>query len=112
MEHRWGYRFTTAVEVRIAGCPSWLSRGMLRDASISGGYIETGLSLPLWTSVQIEIVSEAGAAPEKLAACVARQDERGIGLEWLDLAPEIILRLLPPRLTRWREMASSLARSA
>jgi hypothetical protein len=47
VEHRWGERVTAAIEVRLTAGSFCLSRGVLRDVSVSGGYVETRLRVPL-----------------------------------------------------------------
>ena len=112
MEHRWGERVNAAIEVRLIAGSSYVGRGVLRDVSISGGYIETGLRLPLWLCLQVEIVPHPRSPRQRIAACLARQDERGIGVEWQELAPGAIVPILPSRVTPWPDTERWLARSA
>jgi hypothetical protein len=112
MEHRWGERISAAVEVRLIAESSRLNSGVLRDVSISGGFIETEWAVPLWARLHIEIVWLPGSVRERIAACVARVDERGIGVEWQELAPGAVVQMMASRLRPWQAPELQFARSA
>src|SRR5690348_389123 len=96
MEHRWGRRVPTGIVVRLDGRPGILAEGRLRDASLSGGYVEGVPSVPLLTCIQVEL--EGGQRnrrePDRVRAHVVRSDSSGVGLEWAEFAPGAIRRLL------------------
>ena len=68
----------------------------LVNVSISGAYLETALKLPVNATIILEPISSAGVALDgvKLAARVARVDQRGLGIEWRVLATPQTLALL------------------
>jgi hypothetical protein len=85
MEHRWGTRIPVNVPVRISSA-ALAGSGTLRDLSVSGAYIET--SLPLSASAWVRIqVRRRRQATLQLSGFIIRHDGRGIGIEWLDIAP-------------------------
>jgi len=97
MEHRWGRRVPTDIVVRLDGRSSFLAEGRLRDASLSGGYVEGVPSVPLLTCIQVEL--EWGQRrnrrePHRVRAHVVRSDSSGLGLEWAEFAPDAIRKLL------------------
>ncbi len=106
VEHRWGERSVINVPVRLDARPHALAFGRLRDASVSGAYIETAFELPLWTRISVELDWGRFQRDEtrRVAAYVARRDAGGIGLEWCELAPRPIVSLI-------RRRAALLARS-
>ena len=69
---------------------------MIRNASISGGLIETALELPLHTNLVVTLSIPGGEAPatHALAACVVRVDIEGVGVEWRDIAGTDVVELL------------------
>ena len=95
MEHRWGQRVALGVPVHVDG-PVASGPGKLRDASISGGFIETALALPQFTNVGIVVLTGSGAAQRAVAlpACVTRVARDGVGVEWRDMACPALLMLL------------------
>ena len=92
MEHRWGKR----VPLNISAClrcelfttPS----GIMRDASVSGAFIETSVLPPLYSRVHVKF-SIAGERYD-LLAYVTRYGRDGVGVEWAELAPPAICRQL------------------
>jgi hypothetical protein len=85
MEHRWGTRIPVNVPVRISSA-ALSGSGTLRDLSVSGAYIETVIALPESAWVQVRVAR--GVEPAmRLSGLVIRHDGRGVGIEWLDLAP-------------------------
>ncbi|HTP40605.1 MAG TPA: PilZ domain-containing protein [Steroidobacteraceae bacterium] len=88
MEHRWGNRIAVDLPVRISGA-GFTGTGILRNLSVSGGFIETSLPLPSlgMVCVQIPRGRNAGLPAAGTWGFVARQDQWGIGVEWCDLAP-------------------------
>jgi hypothetical protein len=87
MEHRWGDRIIVDLPVSISGA-SVAGRGVLRNVSSTGGYVETALPLAALTMVRVQIPrgnSEWAAAD--VWGLVVRQDRGGVGIEWCDAAP-------------------------
>lgn len=95
MEHRWGERVPLGIRVRVSGNSACIGTGLLRDASVSGAFVQTELRLPQHAQLVLEIASGDGAATvEEVPASVVRHDPCGIGMEWREFAPRAILLLL------------------
>jgi len=95
MEHRWGQRVALGLPVHLAANGD-SGAGKLRDASISGGFIETAVALPLYTNLGVVVLLGTGAAQRavELPACVTRVARDGVGVEWRDMACPTLLALL------------------
>jgi len=89
MEHRWGQRITFEVPVKLAAGGRTLARGILRNASISGGLIETALDLPVFSNLVVSI-----PAVGDLAASIVRCAPGRFAVEWRDMACPSIVALL------------------
>jgi hypothetical protein len=95
MEHRWGHRVPIDV-------PAWLvtsssaGAGTLRDASISGGFIETSNSMPVGANLGVVVLVGSGieCRAVELPACVMRVAPDGFAVEWRDMACPPVLALL------------------
>ena len=96
MEHRWGQRVTVEIPVRLDVAGRTLGRGTLRNASISGAFIETPLDLPVYTNliVAMPTMSELVPGSHELAASVIRRVPAGLGIEWRDMACPALVQLL------------------
>ena len=96
MEHRWGQRVALDMPVHITLPTGDSAVGVLRDASISGGYIETPLRLPVCTRLGVVLLVGTGAARRAvdLPACVTRNARDGLAIEWRDMACAPVLALL------------------
>lgn len=95
MEHRWGQRVALGLPVHVeAGRTTAL--GILRDASISGGYIESILEPALFTSLSMIVLVGTGEARRavELPCNVTRRGRDGFGVEWRDMACAPLLALL------------------
>lgn len=92
MEQRYGQRVPLGLNVRILSTSGIESKGVLRDASISGGFIECEHAPAELANVKIAVANPAQAGRELvLPGCVVRIDETGFGVEWHDMAcPQII----------------------
>lgn len=93
MEHRWGIRHLLDVSVRLEGLPSF---ARLRNASSSGAYLETRAAPALDSRVLLELRCGLGrdGGRCRVAAYIVRRDERGIGVEWCEFAPQPVLALI------------------
>jgi hypothetical protein len=87
MEHRWGERLSLWADVRVHYCGE-SADGRVRDASLSGAYVETPLRLPSYCRIELEFHGVA------IPACVVRQNATGVGVEWCEFAPSAIIRTL------------------
>lgn len=93
MEHRWGIRHLLDVYVRLEGLPGF---ARLRNVSSSGAYLETRAAPALDSHVLLELRCGLGkdGGRCRVGAYVVRRDERGIGVEWCEFAPQPILALI------------------
>ncbi len=95
LEHRWGHRVGLELVAQITAsgdaCP-----GKLRDASISGGFVETTMALAQFTNLVVVVLAGTGAEQRtvELPACVTRVTRDGVGIEWRDMACPTLLALL------------------
>ena len=99
MEHRWGRRVVAGVKVRLDAGPGVLAVGRLRNASLSGGYLEGVPPLPVMACVHVELEWGSHTSQEtgRVRAYVVRTDAGGLGLEWAEFAPEGIRALIAAR---------------
>jgi hypothetical protein len=95
MEQRYGQRVPLGMNVRIA-TPSGLEwTGVLRNASISGGFIAC-----VGAPAELANVTISGADPAQpgrefvVAGCVVRIDADGFAVEWQDMACPQLIALL------------------
>ena len=88
MEHRWGERSLVRAAVRLHGA-IWDAAGYLRDASLSGAFVQTRLQVPAWTRVELSL------SGTRIAAFVVRVTPDGLGIEWCEFAPHPVRKLLP-----------------
>jgi uncharacterized protein YjdB len=105
MEHRWGRRDPVDVDVRIFAHPASAGWGRLRDISISGGFIQTGLRVATLSTLCVTMPATRYRGELTLRAIVARSDASGVGVEWFDDDSEIVAALrqeLAPRSVRVR----------
>ena len=93
MEHRWGQRRNTFIDVRILPAGPRAARyGRLLEVSSSGALIQTDLPLPPLTRVTLEISPEAlrtGTALLRLPGCVVRNIKGAIAVEWCEPIREV-----------------------
>lgn len=96
MEHRWGIRHLLDVSVRLEGPLETLAFARLRNVSSSGAYLETRTAPALDSRVLLELRCGLGrdGGRCRVAAYIVRRDERGIGVEWCEFAPQPVLALI------------------
>ncbi len=84
------------VPVRLDARPRSLAPGCIRNASLSGAYIQTSVRLSPGTLVAVEFEGMLLHGEERsgIHACLVRQDARGLAVEWCEFAPEAIRALL------------------
>ena len=96
MEHRWGERVALDCPVRLELRDGSGVEGRLRNASISGAWIETGERLPWYAMVNVIVA--AGTGPRRrtieLPASVVRMARDGIAVEWRDMAVPTLISLM------------------
>ncbi len=89
MEHRWGERVALTIDVKLdAGC-CCQGDGVLRELSVSGGYITTKLELSVFANLVVRIRDQ-----QELVACVVRRDAAGVAVEWRDMGCDTLIGLL------------------
>lgn len=66
MEHRWGQRIPVRVPVRLIAASGESVLGQTENISISGAFVLTERSVPLWARLEIEIIASGplGRRPE------------------------------------------------
>ncbi|MET0280142.1 MAG: PilZ domain-containing protein [Steroidobacteraceae bacterium] len=94
MEHRWGNRMELHAPAVLQTPTGSIAHARVRNASISGAFVETLLQLPLLSRVQLRPDCETG---EWLEACVVRVESDGAALEWLDPPLQAVSALLALR---------------
>ena len=96
MEHRWGERVALDCPVRLELRDGSGVEGRLRNASISGAWIETAEKLPWYATVNVIVA--AGTGPRRrtleLPASVVRMARDGIAVEWRDMAVPTLISLM------------------
>ena len=91
MEHRWGYRLSTNIPVRLrcmqsldSGCRCL---GCLESVSASGALIRTELGIRPAPNVIIETLAPAlSLQGRELAATIVRASSGEIAVEWMEFA--------------------------
>ena len=73
-----------------------IAEGQLRNASISGAWIETDARLPVYTALTVIVPAGAGMRRRaiELTACVVRTAPGGVAVEWRDMGVPTLVRLL------------------
>ena len=94
MEHRWGTRITLNAPAELKTPDGLSAVGSVRNASLSGAFVETRATLPLLARVSLRPLA---AGSEWLDACVVRVENRGVALEWLEPGLQAVAALLATR---------------
>jgi hypothetical protein len=98
MEHRWGKRIAVDIGVRISAWPSTIGVGRIVDVSMSGAWIRAHLNLSVLSRVMIILDSSPAGKqqPSSIGAYVTRTSREGFGVEWYELDPPSLSKLLHP----------------
>lgn len=88
MEHRWGKRVSVDFPVQLRSTSGAVAAGRIADVSTSGALIRTDLKLDPLMRVDIFI----GDLP--VPAYVVRTPSGAVGVEWCELAPDIVSAIL------------------
>jgi len=93
---RFGRRVSLEVFVRLRVEDREVGHGFIRNASVSGAYIETSAEIPLHTNlvVRLEVAGDVSLRDRALPACVVRTDADGLGIEWRDMGSIDVVDLL------------------
>jgi hypothetical protein len=92
MEHRWGTRIDLNAPAELWTVNGAATEAMVRNASLSGAFLETTARVPLLTRVAVRPL---GSTSTWLDGCVVRRDRTGLALEWLDPGVHTLSPLLP-----------------
>jgi hypothetical protein len=103
VEIRWGsrYKFGASAELTAPGVA--LGAVTIRDASLSGAFVETSATFPLYTRVSVRAMAQPC---DWLDACVVRNESAGIAVRWLEPGLRPISNLLPARTSATVRMSS------
>lgn len=96
MEHRWGRRAALDVEVTINDRPLALLRGRIRNISISGAFVQTKISLPINTRVELVFTPHKDDPNRvyRLDAIVLRRTPEGLGMMFSQFNPKSLADLI------------------
>lgn len=100
MEHRWGHRREINRAVHLETRAGLHSRGRITNVSISGAFVVSPLSVPLYSYIRVQFIgmSHGKRAQMAVEAQVVRKEDAGFGIEWCEFAPEAVraLVMVPP----------------
>jgi hypothetical protein len=90
MDHRWGQRHPTDVEVQFVAKQGTTGTGRILNISLTGAYLKTRVPLRVHSLVYLEpaALSSGSDHGRRIAASVVRQDALGVGLEWCESTSE------------------------
>jgi PilZ domain-containing protein len=91
LEHRWGSRVHLRKPAALHTNHGPDSHAVLRNVSLSGAFVETGLKPALFSRVAVQLTDGNWCS---LDAWVVRTDVSGVGLEWLEPGSETAVALL------------------
>ena len=97
MEHRYGVRYLSAIDVFVRSQSGQLvAKGRLLDVSISGAFVSTSLSIAPLSSITIEVLAVTASARrfKSIEAHVIRRTDNGLGIEWKELTPSALSQLV------------------
>jgi PilZ domain len=96
MEHRWGERIVVDIPVQVSVPPLIMGPGRVQNLSVSGAWISGKFELPPLARALVVFDLSVGGIHEPLpiACYVVRIRAEGIGVEWRELAPQIVSDLM------------------
>ena len=94
MDHRWGNRAPVSVPVKIYCASAAIGMGRVIDLSVSGAFVRTAQVPQLMTQVELCSFLASGPHLAALEAYVVRRTRFGFGIEWIELGPEAVCKLL------------------
>jgi hypothetical protein len=96
MEHRWGHRRQINRFVRLRMRNGLRGFGRIRDVSISGAWIATGLPAKLMCYVQVGFTAmrHGRKIVARVEGLIVRLADHGFGVEWCELAHPAVLAIL------------------
>lgn len=93
MEHRWGERLSVRTRVAIRARGGQQGIGYLRDVSVSGALLVSGMDAGPMSFVQVLLPASAAVGRKSIEGQVVRHTEQGFAVEWCELAPELMRSL-------------------
>ena len=110
MEHRWGTRYRVDVQVYVHTCQGAVATiGRLTEVSVSGGFVNT--QLPTHTIALVSVPTRLAGLSRpirNIKGYVVRRAATGVGVEWLEFAPELV-QILTQRLPDSKTLKSAFA---
>jgi hypothetical protein len=99
MEHRWGHRREINRFVRLRMRNGLRGYGRIRDVSISGAWIATGLAAKLLSYVQVGFTAmqQGRKVVARVECLIVRIGNQGFGVEWCELGHPAVLATLLAR---------------
>lgn len=97
-DHRWGSRFPSGLVAEVRSEDGLQAEGVVRDVSLSGAYVETGMQVPLFSRMYVRPLS---ASSHWMPAYIVRTDENGVAVEWVQPGMAAIRSWLPLR--EWQQ---------
>jgi hypothetical protein len=96
MEHRWGERMAVDIPVQVSVPPLILGSGRILNISVSGAWICGRFDLPPLARAIVVFDLDLGGTSESMpiACYVVRVRPEGIGVEWRELAPQMVSDLM------------------
>ena len=94
MEHRWGTRVELDAPAELSTTEGVCTDGRVRNASLSGAFVETSARVPLLSRIALRPLIAGGSW---LDACVVRVEATGLALEWLEPGLHPVSALLAMR---------------
>lgn len=89
MEHRWGRRTNLNLEAQVRGLAQRDgTTAQIANLSVSGALIRTALDIEVFTGIEVRLNHQW------LLAWVTRRGSGLIGVEWMQMAPDAVLREL------------------
>jgi PilZ domain-containing protein len=91
VEHRCGFRRSSRVEVLIRNRSGHIGEGTVLNVSASGALVETRLPLAPHSRVFLQFsrsTAQGRSRRVSVEAEVIRQDELGVGVEWVEFSPK------------------------
>lgn len=95
MEHRCGTRQKMAERVLVETRYGVTGKAVLREVSLSGGYVLCRFPVQLHSTVNVQFRagSRGRYARDAVLAEVVRTTEEGFAIEWVEFAPQVIRSL-------------------
>ncbi len=96
MEHRLGRRIPNRQTARLE-TPAGAANAQIIDLSVSGALLRTPHQLPLHTPVRVRLRRNSSGSAGSwrwVDARVVRTDILGVGVEWSEFAPAVVLDLV------------------